>query len=61
MTSKNLPQFSTIYHVLQVNFLNRITVLYYKPLVVLWYTFYKMLLQNFSFLFVSAYCVLSYR
>lgn len=29
VTSKNLPQFSIIYHVLQVNFLNRITVLYY--------------------------------
>lgn len=29
VTSKDLPQCSIIYHVLQVNFLNRITVLYY--------------------------------
>lgn len=42
-SKKNLPQLSTIYHVLQVNFnfLKRIIVLYYKPLVVLWYTFLK--------------------
>lgn len=52
-----------MYHVLEVNFLNRITVLYYKPLVVLWYTLKKKkktLLQNFCFLFLPI-VYLSYR
>lgn len=48
----------TIYHVLQLNFLNSITVLYYKPLLVLWYTLKKCYYKNISFLFVFAYHVL---
>lgn len=49
-TKKKKPYLNpTIYHVLQLNFLNSITVLYYKPLLVLWYTLKKMLLQKHFF------------
>lgn len=61
-TKKNPYLSPTTYHVLQLNFLSSITVLYYKPLLVLWYTLKKnATTKTFLFSLFSPIMYLSYR